>query len=444
MVFYTLAALILIGISHIYLYIICIRYRRMSLPLLAVLSIVFTALLGIAVTLTGYPELNIVMLTLFLLAIGYLQKRLMFLHSLYFALFSTVTYTVLKTVLYQLTLLAFMVSPFNLYVWTESMLHFAVTVVLLAGIILSRKKIGQFSTYIVQSRFYVPTFLLLIVSILLIFIINYPSTGVLSYMHMKYGQASYIAVLVLFLLLVLIFVLSYHLSKEHLVEEHEKRLYEQLMDYVGKLEEMHDELATFRHDYVNILLSLDDGIRTKNFAQIERVYREIIQPTSLVINNQELEITKLSRIAVPEIKSIVSVKVLSAQQKKLHVAVDIPEEINDLFLPTDQLIRILSILLDNAIEEAVQTAEKFLQLSIFKMNDCQYFIVRNSSARNTINLQEIYKKKKSDKSGDRGYGLFSLKRMIDQNANVTLETAFEPPVFTQIIMAKKVPLMPKK
>lgn len=437
MLFFHYGSLMLIGLCHIYLYILCIRYRQMSFTFITVLSILFTALLALSITLTGYPELNFIMLTLFLLALGFTQKQVTFLHSFYYVLFSMAIFTVLKLVLLQLAVELFMVLPFNLYIWTDSMLHFVVTVVMLATIILLRKKIEQFSLHIVRSKVYIPTYVLLVLSTVLLFILNYPTFTVLSYLHMKYSQESYIAVLILFLLLMLIFIISFQISKQHLAEEHEKQLHKQLMDYVGKLEEMHDELTTFRHDYVNILLSLEDGVRTKNFEQIERVYREVIAPTSLIINNQELEITKLSRVGLPEIKSVLSVKLISAQQKKLHVSIDIPATIDQLFLPTDQLIRMISILLDNAIEEAVQTKEKLLQVALFEMNDSQYFIVRNSSNHPAINLQAIYEKNKSSKASDRGYGLFSLKRMVNQNPNVTLETTFDAPIFNQTLILKK-------
>lgn len=46
-----------------------------------------------------------------------------------------------------------------------------------------------------------------------------------------------------------------------------------------KLEDMHDELASFRHDYMNVLLSLEEGIRTKNVKEIEQVYYDVIAPT---------------------------------------------------------------------------------------------------------------------------------------------------------------------
>ena len=155
------------------------------------------------------------------------------------------------------------------------------------------------------------------------------------------------------------------------------------------------------------------------------------------MNHHELDIMKLSRIAVPEIKSVLSVKLMTAMQQQVKVTVDIPKKIEKAAMPVLPFIRIISILLDNAVEEAARSKEKLLQLAFFEMEDCQYFIVRNSCADKTIDLRKIYEKNVSRKKGNRGYGLFSLKRLLEKMNHVTLETSFVAPFFTQKMVMKK-------
>src|SRR5699024_3432466 len=95
---YDIVAIILIGISHVLFYFQLIRYHRLSYPMVITLSIVFTILLGIVVTVTGYPEFNIIMFLLFLLSLGLMQVKLTFLQNLYFTLASMVSVTLLKIV----------------------------------------------------------------------------------------------------------------------------------------------------------------------------------------------------------------------------------------------------------------------------------------------------------------------------------------------------------
>ena len=100
-------------------------------------------------------------------------------------------------------------------------------------------------------------------------------------------------------------------------------------------------------------------------------------------------------------------------------------------------IRIISVLVDNAIEEAVHSEEKILQIAFFELDSRQYFIVRNSSKSEAIDLQKIYEKNHSSKEGARGYGLFSLKRIMNKTNNATLETTYVSPYFTQTFILKE-------
>lgn len=437
MFIYNILAIILVGISHLFLYFYLIRYNRISNGMTIVLSILFTCLLGFVVFTTGYPEFNFILLFFFLLCLGLMQVNLTFTQNLFFTLASMVSITLVKIILMEIGMMLFMWSPLNLYMWTTSIIHFIVTVVIFMSIILLRKSIQRFAQYIVQSRIYSISFICLIVGSILIIILTSPSSFLLAKMYQQYGHIGYIAAIILFFILLFIALISSHLAKQKLIEEQQARLDQELLDYVEKLEVMHDELASFRHDYMNVLLTLDQAVRTKNVNQIEQIYHDVIAPTSKVINHKELDIVKLSHIDIPEVKSLLSVKLIDAQQQKIDVMIDIPAPITTISLPIVTFIRIISILIDNGIEAAVQSRDKTLQLAFFEIEKTQYFIVCNSTDQQTIDLEKIYLKRYSSKNNHRGYGLYALKQMMDKTANVTLETSFTHPLFTQTMIIQK-------
>lgn len=437
MYIYDIAAVMLVGLSHVFLYFQLIRYHRMSYSMIVTLSIIFTILLGMAVTVTGYPELNIVMLLLFLLSLGLMKRDLTWQQNLYFALVSMVMITLIKTVLMELGLKLFMLTPFNLYLHTFSLIHLMVSVVIMIGIILLRQKIQAMAKYVIGSSLYYVSYVLLAAGLIIELILTMPATPFLAELHQTYGQISYAAAFILFFILLLIVLIGSHLSKEKMAEEQQERLDDELLNYVERLEQMHGELVGFRHDYTNILLALDEGIRRKDMEQIEHVYDEVIAPTSELMNHQALDMVKLASINVSEVKSMLSVKVREAMQQQIHVTMDIPEKINDIGMSIVPFIRAISILVDNAIEEAKLSHEKTLQLAFFEINDVQYFIVRNSCRQDVVDLQAIFEKNYSSKQGNTGYGLFSLKNIINQTDHVTLETNFIAPYFTQTFILKK-------
>lgn len=433
---YDILAGILIGISHVLLYLQLIRYQRLSYPMIIALSILFTTLLAIVVTVTGYPELNLILI-FFLLSLGLMQEQLSFAHSLYFALASMVSITLVKLVFMEISMFIFMESPFNLYLWTGSLIHMIVTIVILISIVLLKNQTQRLARFMVEPLFYMISYLFFVFGIVVVVILSSPSSHFLAILNQQYGQLSYILAIILFLILLLMILIGFHLTKERMHMEQQERLDKELLDYVEKLEVLHDELASFRHDYMNVLLTLNEGVRTKNLALIEHIYDEVIAPTSKLINNNELDITKLSRIEIPEVKSVLSVKLIAAEQLNIVVMIDIPHVIRKCTVPLVDFIRMISIVVDNAIEEAAQSKDKMVQLAFFEVNEIQYFIVKNSSCHQSIDIEQIYEKRYSSKEGNRGYGLFTLKGMIDKTVNATLETSFEAPYFIQKLIFKK-------
>lgn len=437
MYMYDILASVLTGILHLVLYLLLIRHDRLPVKTVILLSIIFTILLGFIVTVTGYPEWNSILLVVFLLSLGTMQNNLSFMQNFYFALMSAFSITFTKVFMLEFLFQLFMVSPFNLYVWTTSLFHLLITILIGICIVFWRKKIGSFAAYIESSRLYPITYSLLFIGFVISLILTTPSTQILALANERFGGMSMTIAFILFLILLLIAIVTSYLAKEQFMQEQREVLNEERLDYVEKLEYMHADLVSFRHDYMNLLLALETSIQAKDLQQIEKVYYDVIAPTSELMNDHELDLVKLASLKIPEVKSVLSVKVIAAQQKGIKVIIDMPHVIEEIRMPAVYFIRALSILVDNAMEEAARSEEKQIQIAFFEMDDATYFIVKNSCQQKTINLQALYKKRYSTKEGKRGYGLFSLKRMVDQMNHVTLETTFTYPYLTQILMMKR-------
>lgn len=439
---YDILAIIFIGISHVVIYIQLIDYQRFSWKSLFTLGLFLTVFLLIVVTTTGYPEFNTIVMMLFLLGLGLLKQKdgLSFTQSLYFALFSLFFVTLAKTLIIEILYQLLLQSSFNVYIWSTSLLHLIASCIILLTLFLLRKKTSKLACFIVRGPLYYVSYILLAIGTLAILTLTTPAISLLNYVNQEFGDVSYILSLLLFFILLMIFFISSHLSKEQLIQEQKRNADQELLDYTEKLEIMHEELASFRHDYVNLLLSLDQGVRARDMQQVEQVYNKVIKPTSASINHKELELVKLARIKSSEVKSVMSVKVIDAHQKNISVLLDIPNPIDSLRMPLADFIRTISIILDNAIEESAVSHKREMHIAFFEVGDEQKFIVKNSCLHKQIDLSMIYQKNYTNKEkqkSDRGYGLFSLKRIIDHIPHVMIETVFEYPYFTQILTVKK-------
>lgn len=442
MLLYDLASALLLGFGHIYLFLLLLGKLKMPVGYILLSTIFITAFLGISITVSGgYSELNMIVLFVYLVLLGSIKKSAKQLHIIYFALMSIVLFTVIKNGLYALSLNLYIESPFNLYVWTQNAIHFYTILIIVIGFYFLRYVIKSVGIFLITSRVYIPSFILIVICSLLLLIVNYPATAILAEMNRQYGEQMYLIILLLAIVFLLFITINVYRSRERLIEKHEQFQHEQLMDYVSKLEFMHDELSTFRHDYTNLLLSLEESIRANDIDQVKQIYETTVAPTATIMNHQQLELTKLSRIQMPELKSVLSMKVLEAQRTQLTVHLDIPHNITTIDVPSDQFIRIISILIDNAFEEARKSQEKTVQIAIFEVDPLtQYFIVKNDIHTSHIDLEQLYSKHYSTKGDHRGYGLFSVKRLVNKHPNMTLTTLVEANKFEQKMIIKSTTL----
>lgn len=440
MLIYDLGALLLIGIGHIYFFQLLLGNTKISLGFVGLIGLLFVTFLSISLSLTGLSELNLIVLSLLLIVLGVVERKYRLGQIIYFTLLNIVLFTMVKNGLFTIVYALYMESSLKYYVWTPGMLHFGTITFMVLGLFISRNRIKATGSYLLQSKVYWPTFIVLIACTVMLLIVNYPKITILAQLNATYGEQLYMIVLLIALILMTIIAITTYVSKKRLMEQHEQSKQEQLMTYIEKLEFLHDELTTFRHDYSNLLLSLDQSISSNNLEQVKLIYEQTISPTATIINHQQLELTKLSRVEQAELKSILSMKVLEAQRQGLTIHLDIPEPITYSLLPMDELVRIISVLLDNGLEEAGKSNEKFVQVALFQVEQKQYFVVQNS-LNTKLNVKAIYQKSFSTKGEGRGVGLFSLQRIIERYPYVTLTTKVSGSMFIQELLIK--PIMKK-
>ncbi|EHZ0460380.1 sensor histidine kinase fsrC [Enterococcus faecalis] len=223
----------------------------------------------------------------------------------------------------------------------------------------------------------------------------------------------------------------------------EQRINTQLLNnltiYTEKIESINEELAMFRHDYKNLLYSLQIAISYEDILEIKRIYEETIAPTKKIIDNEEFELMKLNRLKNMELKVLISMKINTAKQAKLKVIVDVPEVfILDTSIDLVVVIRLLAILLDNAIENSAKSELKMFAISIFNKNETQEFVITNS-VQAEFDFRVMKKTKFSSKSNpeEHGWGLLYVKEIVDFSDQFDLQTSFNEGSVTQHLIIEK-------
>lgn len=194
--------------------------------------------------------------------------------------------------------------------------------------------------------------------------------------------------------------------------------------YNKTLSNMCDDVRGFKHDFCNFVQALD------GYAQIEDINGIKKMCNSVTKDCRELgtlQILNPKTINNPAIYNIITNKYFIAQEENITMNIEIAEKFEDVNIGTYELCRILSILLDNAIEAARESKEKLINIRFYndKRRKCKVIVVENSYEDKNINLTKIYEKGYSTKtksSPDHGLGLWNIKKILNKNKNLKLYT----------------------
>ena len=220
---------------------------------------------------------------------------------------------------------------------------------------------------------------------------------------------------------------------EQIQTEAKQKAMQDLQDYTRNLEAMYNSLRSFKHDYVNILLSLSGYIEDGDIDRLKDFFESKIFPTKNLITGEDYKLNQLSNISVLEIKSLLSAKMIYAHESGIDITIDIPDKVESFLIDTVDLARILGIFLDNAIEATLETEQPQIGLNIIQNKTGVSIIISNRFRDNGIMLHTLKQKGFSTKIGHQGIGLENAQKIISSYDNVLLETTMKCDYFTQHI-----------
>ena len=220
---------------------------------------------------------------------------------------------------------------------------------------------------------------------------------------------------------------------EQIQTESKQKAMQDLQDYTRNLESMYNGLRSFKHDYVNILLSMSGYIEDGDMDRLKDFFESKIFPTKNLITGGDYKLNQLSSIGVLEIKSLLSAKMIYAHESGIDITIDIPDKVESFLIDTVDLARILGIFLDNAIEAALETEQPQIGLNIIQNETGVSIIISNHFRDNSVMLHKLKQKGFSTKIGHQGIGLWNAQKIISSYDNVLLETTMKCGCFTQHI-----------
>ena len=230
---------------------------------------------------------------------------------------------------------------------------------------------------------------------------------------------------------------SRSLKKEYQVKEKEVE-HQALHRYTAEIEAQYIQMRKFRHDYQNILASLDSYIKEEDLSGLTEYYQATLQRSSKNISDNNFKLDDLSKIEVKAVKSLLALKLIYAQEKKLDASFEASELVTEIWLDPLILVRVLGIFLDNAIEELEILGYGSLRTAVIKYPNSIQIIIENTCRKKVGHSRQLRQEGYSTKGQDRGMGLSNVDELLSGVRNVTLETVVENERFTQILYITEV------
>lgn len=247
------------------------------------------------------------------------------------------------------------------------------------------------------------------------------------------GRANSFFIIVYALISALVFlILMYSFQKEYAAKEKQKELF-YLKEYTDKLETNYAEMRRFRHDYQNILMSMEDYITADDLEGLNEYFYTKIKKASQVIEQNNFKLSQLSNVKVSEVKSLLASKLTVSQEMGINTEIEVNEQVEEIKADSIILVRSLGIILDNAIEAASAIEGGFVRVAVLKHAGKLMIVTANSCTEDIPKLFEVKHEGFSTKGENRGMGLSNLDRMIAKEKRAMLETKIEQGIFSQIL-----------
>lgn len=231
------------------------------------------------------------------------------------------------------------------------------------------------------------------------------------------GKGSLITVILLAIqgIFAVVIQLNFRQKYDADLKEQENKV---LRFYTKQLEENQRALRKFKHDYQNILVSIEGAINDKDLlAEVNRYSAARLDDPKLWRFNN------LDNVGDLELKSLLLTKVNTIAHEKLKANFECVDKFAEIRgISKFDLIRIVGIAYDNAIEASKKLGAKAeIRAAIYQDEEGFSFEIRNRYA-DEVDLTQVTHSGYTTKAGHHGLGLANVKEICDGYSNVLFDT----------------------
>ena len=277
-----------------------------------------------------------------------------------------------------------------------------------------------------------------ILGLFVLHILSFISDMVSTYAHFN-SFGSILATIVFICLLLIFFAMNAKkVQVEREIALNQKKFeQEHLQTYTDEIVALYNEIRGFRHDYAGMLVSMQIAIDSKDLQEIDRIYKEVLVKANQKLRSDKYTYFDLNNIEDSALRSLIAQSIVYARNKDVEFILEVKDIITRLSIDLLDLVRIMSVLLNNAVEGAAESYSKQMEVAVIKMDLETVIVIQNSCKYTMTPSEDLFELGFSTKGRNRGIGLNNVKEILDKYENIILETEMEDSKFRQIIRFKR-------
>lgn len=237
----------------------------------------------------------------------------------------------------------------------------------------------------------------------------------------------------------LMIILSY-LFRQKVENEAILKKYDDLLNIMKNYESDIEEQRIMIHETRNELMTIkckitDDEKQTEIIDYIDSILGD-------KVSSKMSKYSKFKYLPSNGIKGFFYYKFMEAEKRGIKVSVNISKKIENSFLGKldtknfKDLVRIIGVYLDNAIEASSESKDKKIGIEIYLIKKDIDIIISNTFD-NEINKEKIGKEKFSTKGKNRGHGLLLVRYILRKNKSLEITSTISKNIYTQKLRIKK-------
>ena len=241
----------------------------------------------------------------------------------------------------------------------------------------------------------------------------------------------YVTILNFVLLLCYFSISLYSLTRIIKLQITTKNL-ENAESYNTTLSYLYDNVKAFKHDFDNMVFIIGGYIQNNDLEGLKTYYKNFENDCEKV---NELALLNPELINNSGIYNLLMSKYKKANENNVEIHLEYFFDLTKLRMPIYDFSRMLGILLDNAIEAAIDSREKQINIMFrdSQRNNTQIISIVNSYNNKDVDTFSIFEKGQTSKENHTGMGLWEVKQILNRNNNVNLITTKDKIYFKQTI-----------